>query len=132
MYIKRELHLSDLASYSSKSCHWWEKWLTDSNNEWFVFCPRYQIFEKFQCIQNISFQHYSTLGDIGQSKIFNVISKLVLRIEALEVDNQNMANKMKNIDEKLDQIVSSDKSEEESSVTAITPSAAIESGKWIL
>ena len=43
-----------------------------------------------------------------------------------------MANKMKNIDEKLDQIVSSNKSEEESPVTAITPSAATESGKWII
>ena len=71
----------------------------------------------------------SPVGDIGQSNIFNVVSKLVHRIEALEVDNQNMANKIKRIDEKLDQIVSSDKSEEESSVTAITPSAATESGK---
>ena len=101
-------HLSDLATYSSKSCNWWEKWLNDSNNEWFV------------------------LGDIGQPNIFNVISKLVLRIEALEVDNQNMANEIKKMDEKLDQIVSSDKSEEESSVTAITPSTANESGKCLM
>ena len=76
---------------------------------------------------------FSTIGDIGQSNINEDISKLLVRIEALEAANQNLTNEVKEINERLDQVVNDNGlSEEISPVTAITPSATTESGKWIL
>ena len=73
---------------------------------------------------------FSTIGDIGQSNINEDISKLLVRIEALEAANQNLTNEVKEINERLDQVViNNGLSEEISPVTAITLSATTESGK---
>ena len=51
----------------------------------------------------------------------------------MEAANQNLSNEVKEINERLDQVVNNNGlSEEISPVTAITPSATTESGKWIL
>ena len=51
----------------------------------------------------------------------------------MEAANQNLTNEVKEINKRLDQVVNNNcQSEEISPVTAITPSATTESGKWIL
>ena len=51
----------------------------------------------------------------------------------MEAANQNLTNEVKEINERLDQVVNNNGlSEEISPVTAITPLVTTESGKWIL
>ena len=51
----------------------------------------------------------------------------------MESANQNLTNEVKEINEKLDQVVNNNtQSEEIAPVTAITPFGTTESGKWIL
>ena len=94
--------------------------------------PFSKFFRTFSVTLRLA-ESYSASGVIGQPNIFDVVSNLLVRIEALEAANQNLTNEMKEINEKFDQVVNNNaQSEEISPVTAITPFATTESGKWIL